>query len=700
MKKTPETGIIQLVVATGIASVACQLLIIREFLSGFEGNEFVIALIMFSWLVLGGTGTWAAHVAEQRFSPSGLSRLALLSMILAALAPLTLLAARTARDFAFVHGSAAGFYTTFAYIFCIVAPYCLLLGFLLPYSLFCARHLDPQFSGTRVYIADNIGDVCGGAVFSFILVFVATPLQSMLIVNSLLVASALFLLSGSELLRAKILIPAAVAFTVLIAAPGVEKISLHQHPGNLVHYEESRYGRIEIFEDHGQHTLFLDGRPVFSDRNVTMAEELGHYPLSQVKNVEEVLLISAEGGMIREIEKYSPERIDYVEIDPGVTRAVFEYKMLKKIPEINVIHADARLYLSRTANSYDAVIMNLPEPETFQINRFYTKEFFRLVRARLSGGGIFCFHSGAVGNYISEIQRKKISILYQTASEYFPEILMLPGRRLYFLCADRPLNPDIPALLSEKKISTSYVHGYYYGNITSERISDLKSALYNNTDPNTDFSPGMVAVMFSQWFAKFQTTPALFLGLLALGLLVYLIRTTGEEFVLLTTGAMTMGGELLVIFAFQIFFGYIYFQIGLIVTVFLAGLLPGALIGERLKNMGRRIFLLTDGVLVVSMGLFIAALYFAGSLMPESAFLLVGGIISVACGMQFPVALHLGGAGNPAAVRAFSADLIGAAAGTLVISVILMPYTGLFWSAAALIAMKTISLGFVSLRYE
>ncbi|MCF8094667.1 MAG: hypothetical protein K9J79_04830, partial [Desulfobacteraceae bacterium] len=289
MKKKPDSArLLQLVIVTGIASVAGQLLIIREFLAQFEGNEFVIALIMFSWLVFGGAGTWAAHAAERRFFPPNRFRLALLSMLLAALAPLTLLAARTARDILFVHGSAAGFYATFGYILCIIAPYCLLLGFLLPYSLFCGRMLDPEFSGTKVYIADNIGDVCGGAFFSFVLVFIATPLQAMFIINAILVVSAFILLFPDKRLYGRILTSAAIALAVLTAALGLEKVSLQQHAGNLMHYEESRYGRIEIYESRGQHTLFLDGRPVFSDQNLIMAEELVHYPLSQLRDVEKV----------------------------------------------------------------------------------------------------------------------------------------------------------------------------------------------------------------------------------------------------------------------------------------------------------------------------------------------------------------------------------------------------------------------------
>ena len=78
---------------------------------------------------------------------------------------------RELRDFFFVHGSSVGFYPTLAYIFLAIAPYCLLIGFILPYSLFVLRAETPDYSGTRIYITDNIGDIAGGALFSFALVF-------------------------------------------------------------------------------------------------------------------------------------------------------------------------------------------------------------------------------------------------------------------------------------------------------------------------------------------------------------------------------------------------------------------------------------------------------------------------------------------------------------------------------------------------
>ena len=70
MKSTSEPRIIVVVIATGIASVVTQLVLIREFLSQFQGNEFVIALILSAWLLLGGMGAWLARIAADR-TPAG-----------------------------------------------------------------------------------------------------------------------------------------------------------------------------------------------------------------------------------------------------------------------------------------------------------------------------------------------------------------------------------------------------------------------------------------------------------------------------------------------------------------------------------------------------------------------------------------------------------------------------------------------------
>jgi spermidine synthase len=202
---------------------------------------------------------------------------------------------------------------------------------------------------------------------------------------------------------------------------------------------------------------------------------------------------------------------------------------------------------------------------------------------------------------------------------------------------------------------------------------------------------------FSQWFAEFQTSPLGFFVVLAALFSIYLFLISREEFVLFSTGCMTMGCEILVVFAFQIYFGYIYLQIGIIITVFLAGLLPGAWLGKRLQKRGKRTLIWTDGILILSQAVFILLMMNFADHLPASFYLVFGFSVALACGFQFPVALYLKGSGSAAATRIFSADLIGAACGTLLTSVVLIPYAGILWASAGLMATKLISLGVISM---
>lgn len=688
MKNTIERRIAAVVIATGVSSVVTQLLVIREFLSQFNGNEFVVALILFNWLILGGAGTLLANKAGRNPGPE---KLAMVTLGLAALSPLELYAVRELRDVLFLHGASLGFFPTFSYTFFTIVPYCLLLGFALPYSLRTASRLIPGYPGIRIYITDNIGDAAGGALFSFVLILFFSPFQAIAAAQLLLLGAAVFLMPPPQRLRPAFLGSLACCLALLGFGIWMERPSLAPPEGELAYYEESRYGRIAVHREKGQHTLFLDGVPLFSSETVALAEETVHYPLSQLQAVDRVLVISAEAGIMKEIEKYRPEQVDYVEIDPRLTRVQFEFGLIQKIKGLNVIHQDGRAFLNRTERRYDAILLTLPEPDTFQLNRFFTQRFFGLAKDHLAPGGILSFAAEGIDTYLSRLQQRKLSSLYRTAEKSFQHIRLLPGERTYFLCADFPVNPDIPGLLKEKGILTQYISGYFYGNMPNTRIQRINAEILEDAPINRDYSPIMIRIMFSEWFSRYASSPAFFTLLILALCAVYLLMITREEFVLFSTGCMVMGSETLVIFAFQIFFGYIYYQIGLIVTVFLAGLLPGALFGERLRKKGRRVLLATDALLILLLMSFIASVYLVGDRMPHGSFLVFGLAVSAACGCQFPVALHLRGSSQKAAIQSFSADLIGAAAGTLVTSVVLIPYAGILWTALALAGIKAAS---------
>ncbi len=695
MKNINDRAIIRVVIATGISSVVTQLLTIREFLTQFQGNEIVIALIFFNWLILGGIGTLLARVVVNDPAKSTATILAWLSLALSTLAVLQILAIRQLRDMVFIQGSSVGFYPTWLFSFLTLIPYCLLLGFVLPYSLFVLRADTADYPGARIYITDNIGDISGGALFSFVLVFWVPPLTALFLAHLPLLIAIYLLLAALRRNNPGLLTAVVLVTAILGGSIGLEHVTPAPVPGKLVYYRETRYGRLAVRQDREQFTLFEDGVPVSSSQNRSIAEETIHYPLSQLDAIDHVLLISAEGGVMGELEKYLIESVDYVELDPAVAAVQFRFDLIKKIRGLTVIHQDGRAYLSQSNKTYDAIIVNLPEPNTFQVNRFYTDGFFAMAAKHLAPGGVLSFSMGGFDNYLAEPQRQKLSSLYNTAAAYFKNVLLLPGQKVFFLCRNSELTTGIPAVLEQKGIATAYISGYFDGNVSPARIDRLNKLMDPSTPRNVDNSPYLMRLMFSQWFAKYQTSPLGFFLVIAILTLIYLLRVSREEFVLFSTGCMTMGSEILVIFAFQIYFGYIYLQIGIIVTVFLAGLLPGAWLGSRLHQQGKQILALTDGFLIVVLALFILAIVNFADHLPMVFYLVFGFAVSLACGFQFPVALYLRGSDNISATRAFSADLIGAACGTLLTSVVLIPYAGILWAAGGLIGLKLISLGLI-----
>ena len=688
MKRPHDGGVRRVVVATGIASVAVQLVCVREYLAQFQGNEIVIALIFFCWLVFGGVGTVVAKGFRTRVLQPSPTILAFLSCLLVIFSVSQVVAIRWLRDLVFIHGTSVGFYSTLGYVAMTLFPYALLVGFVLPYSLSVARYRSARYPGNWIYMADNAGDVAGAAIFSFVLVHWLTPFQVLLVVHLPLLASLLLLESAISRRSAA---ASVLAVVVLVTGAVFEDRLLPSREGRRLYYAESRYGRIEVIESAGAVSIFSDGVPSLFSQDPTLAEEIVHIPLSQVDRPRRLLLVSAVGGMMAEVAKYRPDRVDYVELDPLTAQLQLRFDLLTPIRGLTVIAQDARAYLSHASTRYDAILVSLPEPETYQVNRFYTAGFFELAKNHLAPGGVFSFGIDGVANYISEIRQQKLSSLANTAGTYFSHVMLMPGQRLLFVCRDRPMRTDIPLLLEQKGIDTRHIHRYFAGDLTGQRIRQLNDAVDPGIGRNLDLSPRLMRLAFVGWLARHGESSCWFALALSVAALAYLTRITRPQWVLLTTGCVNIGAEMVTIFTFQTLYGYVYLQIGVLVTVFLAGLLPGAWAGGRFTGNRRRALMTGDLLLCLLLVLFALILVVARQGMPGMVLYGFGLAVSFCCGFQFPLALMVSGDSAAAAAQSFSADLVGAAIGVLLVSLVLIPFIGILWAALCLAGIKFIS---------
>ena len=678
--------IIWSIIGTGISSIAIQLITIREFLSQFHGNEIIISLVLFCWLSITAVGSLLARQVKK----APLALYAFLCLVIALWPLLQLMFIRGFREAIFIYGLYPGLYRSFLYILLTMAPYCLSVGFVLPYTQRVLKSNEVPFTSGELYISDNIGDILGGILFSFLLVYWAKPFKSIAFSSGLLVVvTILLLIKTRRVIGSAIAILTTGVFYFFLLNASFEMSTLTLQYGNIVRYMDSVYGRIVITKEGPQHTFWESGIPLYSDVDIIHNEEKIHYPLSQLERTESILLVSGGlGESQNEISKYHPKEVDYIELDPSLKKSEEELGFINRKPFLNIINRDARSYVKNAEKEYDAIIVDLPDPDNFQINRFFTGEFLSYAKRALKDGGVLAFGMSYSSNYISDVRKKKLSVIFNTARMHFKNVLVLPGEEAYFLCRDGELRTDIPALLAKRSIETVYVADSYNGKVTEDQIEKIKKLMDKKEYINTDFEPRIMNIFFQEWFMKQGASPKAFLTIL-LGLVVlYLLFIKKEEYVLFSTGLTTMGVEMLVIFTFQVIYGSIYLKIGTIITVFLMGLLPGAIMGNLTKGKSSRNIILTEVIQLLLLFIFFIWLRFFKSELHQLYFLVYGFVFSFFCGYQFPAAAEIIGEDKGPVAGCFAADLTGAAVGTLSVGTFLIPLWGMQSAIIFLILIK------------
>jgi len=687
--------------ALGVSCVMTQLALMRELLGVFSGNELVLGVVLGNWLLLMGLGAWLGRAADKLRNP--LAVLVVMQILVAVLPLLQVFLLRVLRNVIFVRGAAVGVNETVLSTFILLTPYCLVAG----YALTLACWLLARAAGApgigRVYIADSLGSIVGGVLFSFVLVRFLDHAGILVYpaVLNLLFAAVVSLRAGHRRLSA---IATALAIAVLAVAILVDldgfSTQLQYRRQHIVARANSPYGKLLVTESDGQFDFIENGIPLTSTRDDQHVEETVHYAMAQRPDARKVLLVGGGiAGTAREILKYNVSRVDYVELDPIILEFGRNF-----LPEnladhrIQIINTDGRLFIRQTGEKYDAVIVDVPEPSTAQLNRFFTVEFLAEVKRALSPGGVVSFALGHYENYVSPELARMLASAYQSLKQSFPNVLVIPGGRVFFLASAGPLFNDIASRIEQQGIKTKLMNRHYLdAMLTADRLSDVQRAIAQPAALNTDFSPVLYFYHLRHWMSQFQVGFGVLQALLLVLLGVYLVRLRGAAVVLFASGFAGTALEIVLLLAFQVLCGSVYHQVGIIVTIFMAGLALGATIANGSLNdrdatrpdIGCRSasrvlaflsFAVTGYALLLPLVLPLlnragdaaASLFFI-----KAAITLLTLALAMLVGMQFPPANRLEFDGTVAgASRLYTADFVGAFLGALLVSTLLIPLIG------------------------
>jgi spermidine synthase len=678
-----------------------QLALMRELLGAFAGNEMVLGVVLGLWLLLMGIGAWLGRSSERLRNL--LAALVIIQMLVAVLPLVQVFLLRALRNVVFIRGAAVGLTETVVAVFILLLPYCLLAGYAL--TLACAilaRQQGPDGIG-RAYVADCVGSIIGGILFSFVLVrsfdhmaiLVFPALLNLVVAASLGLQVRRSMLDVGRWMFAARLLPmlAAPLCLALIAATflwDLDGLSTRlQYPRQrIVAKANSPYGKLIVTESEGQFDFLENCIPITSTRDDQHVEETVHYAMAQRPEARRVLLVSGGiSGTAREILKYGVAAVDYVELDPLILVLGERYLPTNLADgRIRVINTDGRLFVKQTTEKYDVAIIDVPSPATAQLNRFYAAEFLAEVKGVLAREGVVGFSLGRYENYVSHELAQMLSSACLAVKHSFRNVLVIPGGRVYFLASDGPLYPDIATRIEQRHVKTKLVNRHYLdGMLTPDRMAGLASATAQPAAMNRDFSPVLYYYYLRHWMSQFNVK----FGWIQVGLLVmlgfYLIRLRGSAYVLFASGFAASALEVVLLLAFQVLCGSVYHQVGVIVTVFMAGLALGALMANRLASV-RPGSLAALAVAIAGYAVILPFLLPLLSRLGGSAASLamvkviiaaLTLVLAVMVGMQFPLANRLEFDGTVAgASRLYTADFVGAFLGALLACTLLIPLIG------------------------
>ena len=657
LRKRKERLLFLSITALGISSIVIQLALMREFLNVFLGNELVFGMILANWLLLTGAGSYlgrhAGHVSRK-------IELLIVSQLLVAFLPfVSIFLVRALRFWVLLPGEIADLGFVFISSLLILLPYCLISGAMLTLacSVFPGKRSAEQIG--KVYFIDNIGDILGGLLFSFILVFFLNSFQMALVVMivNLIPASLLSGFVNKKILSLSIL-SLLVFYTTVFLAFDLDRFTTSlMFPGQrILEYRDSPYGRLVVTMTGSQINFFENGLPLFSTGDTIAREETVHYAMIQHPHPKSVLLISGGvSGTLSEILKYNPETVDYVELDPAIIRLGKEYYLVPN-GKVRVFNLDGRLFIKNTPRKYDVVIIDLPDPSTAQINRFYTSEFFSELKEALNPGGVVSLGVSSSINYMNPQTKRLNAVVYNTLKRHFFRVIVIPGDENFYIASDSPLTYNIAGKLKERGIHTDYIENYLPGKLTRGRVNYVVTSIEEQPrDINLDFVPLAYYYYSLFWMSEFQASPALVLAVAAAAVALAVLalrRISPVPFAVATSGFAAAGLEVVLLITFQILYGYVYSSIGVIVTSFMFGLAVGAyFMNRKLSRMKRRD--MTKILLLISLysvALPMILVYLSSVPDPAVIFLVshvlfpvLAVLIAVLIGMEFPLAskLHL-----------------------------------------------------------
>jgi spermidine synthase len=201
-------------------------------------------------------------------------------------------------------------------------------------------------------------------------------------------------------------------------------------PDEIPFVREDVHGGVTTVTRHrGVDTLFTNGKFQGNTGWEMSAQRMfAHYPSLFVSRFDRSLVIGVgTGTTVGTLAAYPWKRIDVVEISPAIIEAArtfftsVNHDALDD-PRVVVHHADGRNFMLVDDGQYDLIGMELSSIWFAGAAALYSREFYELVNARLSEGGVF-----QQWVQLHHVYRRDLATVVHTLRTVFPHVALFYG---------------------------------------------------------------------------------------------------------------------------------------------------------------------------------------------------------------------------------------------------------------------------------
>lgn len=703
---------------TGFISLVIQIILLRELNCAFYGIELIYPIALGIWLLGSACGVFfikKTHTPAKRF-------LILLIIICSLFLPADIIFIRSIR---FLSGEARGAFLPFSnqllFLFLSLIPLSFASGYLFRQS--AALFLLGKKTLPKAYFWESLGSFTGGALTT-LLIITGVSNFNISLTCAIVVLLCLFIVSGKDIVILSVLISASILVLAgYFFSQRIDILTAQLNNPNIISVRDTPYSRATISYYDGQYTLYEDDVVSYESQSVS-AEEFCQLSLIMHNNPKNILLLGGGyRGTLKEILKLKIKSVHYVEYNRQLLNALSVlppdiYKNDITDKRVKVIFSDPVDFLNKAA-IYDAILIDMPEPTSGQTNRFYTREFFRLCKAHLTGQGIIAFKIKSEENFWPPLLVKRNASICNALKSQFKYITVLPGTINIFTAstAEFSTNPDTLAQrFIKRNITTQLVSPMYIKYLlNNDRYFQIKKLLaQDSVTTNTDKKPACYQYSMLLWLSKFYpaistykaSVPStnifiIFFMILAVIFLAVKKSIKAKQYILMfVISFQVMALEVVLILYYQIKNGVLYQNIGLLLIAFMAGLCMGSYYIDNLQKKlisnpvykRKAISILLLLFLVLNTAVFVVLNYEVFTDLFSVSVLLV--ITAFLQASLFSV-LSLKRNSNPLAVISplYSSDLMGACLSSVLTGLVLIPIlglTGLLFSGSVVILLSFI----------